>query len=216
MFEDVKDKLKEFTTSTSIHGLSHISGLSTKLPRVLWSCICCTALGLFLYMMTLNIKQFFDYPTSIKTEEVPNGFTAPLITICNHRHISVVVLQEMMELIQYGQLNNKQSVTGFNDSDSDVLEFFNVMQYLKGVEKISDCLYDRNPICSNFSKYPSLLRNFSVTREAVFSQLSQQTLDKIGENLDELFMSCFNGISECNLKNYTTVTYDPFYYKCYT
>ena len=220
MFGDVKDKLKEFTTSTSIHGLSHMYGLSSKLPRLLWSCICYAVFGLFLCVVTLYVKQFFEYSTSVKTEEVPNGFTAPLITVCNHGHISVVVLQEMVELIDDGQLENEQSVTGFNDSDADVLEFFNAVQYLKRLETYFNYIYScNNSVCqkiiSTISKYPSLLRKFSVTREAVFSQLKKQTLDKIGERLHEFFMSCFNGISECNL-NYTKVTSDPFYYKCYT
>ena len=175
-------------------------------------------------MMILNIQQYFDRPTSIKIEEKTYGFTPPLITFCNHRHVSVLVLQELIDLIEKNEINNETCFTNTTGTKPEVLDFFQVIHYLKILEEFFNhakyCnALDMSAYCHavnvTVSKYPSLIDKFRVSREAIFSQLSKETLDKISENWDQLVMSCINVDETCNI-NYTTVFYDPYYYKCYT
>ena len=101
MLTEFKAKFRDFSTSTSTHGLTYIASSSSAISKLFWSIICLSAAGLFLLMMILNMTQYFSYPTAINMAEIPNGFTLPLVSFCNDRHISSLVLQRLINIINY-------------------------------------------------------------------------------------------------------------------
>ena len=115
MLTEFKAKVREFWTSTSTHGLTYIASSSSAISKIFWSIICLSAAGLFLLMMILNMTQYFSYPTAISMAEIPNGFTPPLISFCNHGHISSLVLQWLVNIINYKDNVNANEYPCFTD-----------------------------------------------------------------------------------------------------
>ena len=167
-------------------------------------------------MMILTMTQYLSYPTAIKMAEIPNGFTPPLISLCNHRHISSLVLQRLINIINYKDNVDDSGYpcrTDLNGTSTtpEVQYSYHVLEVLRAWRDYAE----RDAEKSDKEYYASIIK-YVISRETIFTQLSQETLKQITTPMEEFIISCRNGDSDCNLSEYLTDFYHSFFYKCYT
>ena len=196
----IQSKLKDFSNSASMHGLSYLTGASTTVSKLFWLAVFCGSLGMFCFMTTLNVLQYFSYSTTIDTQEEPNGFVPPYITFCNHRHVSMSIIQDLINIVERQKVGDSEKLCLVDNGSSspEVQYFYHVLEVLHV------WMYD-----SNVSD-----RNVLSSRENIFTQLSEKTIDEITPSLDELVISCKSRDKFCNFDYFTSFVHS-FFFKCY-
>ena len=216
MLGDIKTKCNEFMENTSIHGVPNIKISTSRLSRAFWTCICCLALTMFIVMLTLNARQYLSYPSAINIVEDSTGFVPPLISFCGHEHISGLFVQSLINVFEEGRINNNNiNNTHFEckmdhqNTEPEIGMLYYIIETLEEWIKQMEVMYNDDD-ANNTSMIEF------IGREFIFAQLSPNIIDKITPEPNELIISCVNDKKSCNLDNFVTEFYDPFFYKCYT
>ena len=215
MLGDIKTKFDEFMETTSIHGVPHIKTSTSRLSRALWICVCCLTLSMFVAMLTLNARQYLSHPSAINIVEDSSGFVPPLISFCRHGHISGLVFQRLINIFAEENSNEfNRSVCFECKMDHQKTELdIEMLHYV--IELIAEWMNHMQVTYNDDDANRTALREF-ISREVVFAQLSPTIIDKITPKSNEFIIGCENDKKPCNLDDFLTEFYDPFYYKCYT
>ena len=196
----MRSKLKDFSNTASMHGLSHLTGTSTTVSKLFWLTVFCGSLGMFCFMTTLNVLQYFSYSTAIDTQEEPHGFMPPYISFCNHRHLSMSIVQDLIDIIKQEKEEDSEKLCVVDNIRSSPA----VQYFYRVLEIFHDWNYN-----SNLSD-----RNVLSSRENVFTQLTEEVINQITPSLEELVISCKSGVTDCNFDYFTSFAHS-FFFKCY-
>ena len=85
----VADMWREFVSSTTLHGLSHVFNNTSIYRRSIWLLLLLASTAYYVYTVSENIQKFLSYPshTEIFDETPPDGrLPFPTVTICNLNH----------------------------------------------------------------------------------------------------------------------------------
>ena len=142
MTKRMRSKLKDFSNTASMHGLSHLTGTSTTVSKLFWLTVFCGSLGMFCFMTTLNVLQYFSYSTAIDTQEEPHGFVPPYISFCNHRHLSMSIVQDLIDIIKQEKEEDSEKLCVVDNSSSSPA----VQYFYRVLEIFHDWNYNSNAI----------------------------------------------------------------------
>ena len=72
---NVKRILSRYAEQTTMHGLGFLASSRTIRARVFWSVICLFSMGMFVFMLSRLIFQYFSFPVLVKVQEVSVSFS---------------------------------------------------------------------------------------------------------------------------------------------
>ena len=183
-----------------MHGLSHLTGASATVSKLFWLFVFCGSLVMFCFMTTLNVLQYFSYSTTIDTQEEPRGFDPPYISFCNHRHVSMSIIQHLVHILenQEEQHSDKLCLVDNGSSNPVVQYFYHVLAIL--------AVWTQDSNVTDRCLLPG--------RENVFTQLSEEIINQITPSLEEIMISCKTADKDCNPDYFTSFKHS-FFFKCY-
>ena len=82
----VADMWREFVSSTTLHGLSHVFNNTSIYRRSIWLLLLLGSTAYYVYTVSENIQKFLSYPSHTENfdETPPDGrLPFPTVTICN-------------------------------------------------------------------------------------------------------------------------------------
>ncbi len=72
--KSVNTYVKEWGSMSSMHGIPWLVSAQTRKTRILWIIICTLAMMMFIYMLLSLIVKYYQYPVSVKVDQVSNIF----------------------------------------------------------------------------------------------------------------------------------------------
>ncbi len=82
-----------FASSTSMHGIGSVSSARSLKVRIFWSIVCLSSMGMFLYMLSIIVKQYLAFPTVVNVEEVSISFIT--FHTNDHRHSTNISIRPL-------------------------------------------------------------------------------------------------------------------------
>ncbi len=199
MLSEIQKKVADFASSSSVHGVAHLATASTPSRRGFWAAVCAGA-GLMLgVMVAFNMAQYYSHPTTVDIYEDPGGLVPPYISFCNHRHISMEVLQKYINIKERNPSLDAKQING-SVLDEDLHYFFETLELVKNWRGVSNSSAARH----------------ILDRATIFTQMSGEIIHKITNRLKEFIVSCKNSDKKCVFPDYMQDFMHSFFYKCYT
>ena len=112
------DMWREFVSSTTLHGLSHVFNNTSIYRRSIWLLLLLCSTAYYVYTVSENIQKFLSYPshTEIFDETPPDGrLPFPTVTICNLNYY-------VKTKIKMAEDDPRFSELGLNISACDVIK----------------------------------------------------------------------------------------------
>lgn len=87
--KSVWEALREYLRSTSTHGLRRVGWATNRAAKVIWGCLFAVAVGVYVALMGLLLKEYLTYPTRTLVRRDPAFQPFPGVTICNNNPVRV-------------------------------------------------------------------------------------------------------------------------------
>ena len=196
--------LKEFSDTTSMHGVQKFTKAKYKRLRIFWSIAIICAIGMFSFQLYLLISQYLKWPTRTTMELSRDSVRFPDVSVCNMRNIDVDVLYSLSK--QFAHKKHPFEILRWTNITRASPEF--EINFLKSVGEYYLLYY------YHYDKYPETFSTL-FSRSNLVANFGKEIMIKGAVPPWELTLRCSWQGAPCYNSNFTTF-YDTYYSNCVT
>ncbi|CAH1795512.1 unnamed protein product [Owenia fusiformis] len=222
-FDDksLKDIAVEFANETTLHGVPKIIKDRSCGTRLFWSCVCLSALCMFLIQASTLMGKYLDYKKKVDIEVLDDPAPFPSISLCNIRHIDAILFEEIqgysqqhyMKVLEVMEASKNPNYVRNKTVEEDKPFYWtsletsiNVQGYLSTKpELVKELGFD------NINDLTEIM----FTRETPAANIDKDKVTQFGIEAIEFIITCVYSGDRCNYSDFKRF-FHPFFYNCFT